>query len=117
MQHLSESDKPDWFSYPPSFLRIVEKQQLIYFDPWRILEGEELRKRYHGLKERYSERNLVPFAKRDDSDDIACWEKDKGDKVFIIHDYAESGWEQGEVLESFWAWLRKAIEDTSEYEE
>jgi hypothetical protein len=55
---------------------------------------------------------LVPFAKRDDSDDVACWEKGSLSKVMIIHDYASSGWEQREILEDFWTWLRKAVEET-----
>ena len=112
---LNNQEKPDWFTYPSQFLRIVE-QSLLYFDPWRILEGDELQKRFQGLKERYPTRDLTPFAKRDDSDDLACWDKEMPNKVVIVHDYAPSGSEQGKVLGDFWAWLRMALEDTISFE-
>jgi len=112
---FNSQEKPDWFIYPQQFLRIVD-QNLIYLDPWRIIEGDELRKRYQGLKERYPQRDLVPFAKRDDSDDIACWEKGSPGKVVIIHDFASTGWEQRETLDNFWSWLRKAVEDTISFD-
>jgi len=108
---LCDQEKPSWFSYPPQFMRIVE-QNLVYLDPWRVLEGEELRKKYEGIKERYPDREFVPFAKRDDSDDVAGWEKGVPGKVVILHDYASPEWEERETLDSFWHWLRKAIEDT-----
>lgn len=38
-------------------------------------------------------RCLIPFAKRDDNDDIACFELGKGESVIIIHDFASHGFE------------------------
>jgi len=35
-----------------------------------------------------SNRRLVPFARRDDSDDIVCFEVGQDERVFIIHDFA-----------------------------
>ncbi|EDU5947446.1 hypothetical protein GOO49_004573, partial [Salmonella enterica] len=58
--------------YPDSFKRIF-KQGLLDFDPWIIMENENLRTRYEGLKKRYPTRDLVPFARVDGNDDVACW--------------------------------------------
>lgn len=70
-----------------------------------------------GLGERFPKRRLVPFARRIDSDDIACWDIAQSDKkVFVIHDYASPGWEQREEFPEFNDWFRKAIEDLIEYE-
>jgi len=32
-------------------------------------------------------RDLVPFARRGDNDDVACWERGKGETVVLIHGY------------------------------
>lgn len=113
-QLLTPPEFPDWFSYPEEFLRIVD-QGLLDFDPWIILQGERLRIRFRGINERYPERNLVPFSRREDNDDVACWEKGKSG-VVIIHDFASPGYELKQEMDSFWDWLRSALEATIEYE-
>jgi hypothetical protein len=50
----------------------------------------------------------VPFARRQDNDDVACWDSD-GHDVAVVHDFATPGWEQrGHRFPNFTAWLRKA---------
>lgn len=111
---LLQSELPTWFSYPEDFIRIFE-QGLIDFDPWIVLQGEQLRARYNGLRERYTHRDLVPFARREDNDDVACWDKhEKG--IVIIHDFASPGYENKQILNSFWDWLRAALEATIAYD-
>ena len=79
---LDEKNSPSWFSYPKSFLRLIE-QDLIYFEPGYILEGKCLMEKFEGLKQRYPGRDLVPFARVGYSDDVACWEKGKGYKAKV----------------------------------
>ncbi|CUP87219.1 hypothetical protein BH721_03430 [Clostridium baratii] len=55
------------------------------------------------------------FAKRDDNDDIACFELDKGESVQIIHDFASIGYEQRKEYNDFWDWLEEAIKEMIEY--
>ncbi len=112
---LKEDELPDWFDYPHELLRIVN-QEIIDLDPWIILQGDQLRTRFDGIKNRYPSRALVPFARREDNDDVACWDKDYPGKVVIIHDFASSGYEQKEEFENFWDWFRSAIEVMIEYE-
>ena len=58
---------------------------------------------------------VVPFANRQDNDDVACFDLDRGG-ISIIHDFASVGWEQREVYPTFYAWLRQAVEDLIEFE-
>ncbi|HEX9695410.1 MAG TPA: hypothetical protein VGB64_03745 [Actinomycetota bacterium] len=106
-------DLPAGFSYPAEFIRAVELE-LTKLEPWWILEGDALFQRYKGLRERYPARTLIPFAVRQDRDDVACWEGTYA-RVVIIHDFADPGWEQREELDGFNAWLRRAIEDFIEF--
>lgn len=109
---LDESKLPDWFDYPDEF-RIIVNQGLLDFDPWIILTGSRLETRYKGIKSRYPERDLIPFAKREDNDDVACFDKTK--RVVLIHDFASSGYEGGKDSITVWEWLRKAVDNMIEH--
>ncbi len=112
---LDKSILPVGFSYPESFLRILNLN-LVDLDLWYIMDKEQMMYRYEGLKGRYPNRVLIPFAKRDDNDDIACFEQNKGEEVKIIHDFASSGYEQRKCYKTFWDWFRDAIEEMIEFE-
>ncbi len=114
-QLLEKTELPEWFDYPREFMRLVD-QNLLDFDPWIILQGERLRSRFHGMKERFPGRELVPFARREDNDDVACWERGDSKGVVIIHDFSSSGYEKRESFDSFWDWFRKVVEEMIEYE-
>lgn len=105
---------PDGFEYPREFVRVVELG-LTNLEPWWIIEGELLRARFLGLAERYASRSLVPFAVRQDNDDIACWDLERR-TVVVVHDFAAPGYEQRAELPDFYAWLRVAIEDLIAFE-
>lgn len=107
---LPANELPEGFSYPGAFRRLVERG-LVYFEPWFVLEDEQLRARARGIRDRYPERQLVPFARREDNDDVACWENGHGTEVQIIHDFASPGWEQRRTLNSLADWVRLAVED------
>jgi hypothetical protein len=111
---LSVRDLPERFDYPRLYIRVVELG-LTALEPWWLLEGEALRRRLAGLRERYPERELVPFAARQDRDDVACWDG-QPDHVVIIHDFASPGWESAREFEDFGAWLRQAVEDLIEFD-
>ncbi|EIC30813.1 hypothetical protein [Methylomicrobium album] len=112
---LTEKEWPHGFRYPRQFNRIVELR-LIELEPWYFLKGQPLREAMAGLTERYPARQLVPFARRQDNDDVACWDVGKGDEVFVIHDFASPGWEQRAQFASFYDWLRRAVEDFIEFD-
>jgi hypothetical protein len=112
---ISVRDLPNAFSYPASFVRIVELG-IINLEPWVMLDGEMLYSRFKGLADRYPGRALIPFARRQDNDDVACWDAHRGREVLIIHDYADPGYELRGIFPSFYAWLREAVNDMIEFE-
>ncbi|WP_252216793.1 hypothetical protein [Clostridium sp. VAP41] len=102
------------FKYPEPFLKVI-KLNLVDFDQWYIMDEERVINRLKGLRERYPNRKLIPFARRDDNDDIACFEANKGERVQIIHDFASVGCEQRKEYNCFWDWLTEAIKVMIEY--
>ena len=101
---------PEGFEYPEAIKKVINLN-LIDFDLLYIMDKKQMIYRYEGMKKRYPNRVLIPFARRDDNDDIACFELNKGDEVQIIHDFASSGYEQRKVYSTFWDWFREAIEE------
>lgn len=112
---LPDGERAAWVVYPRAFLRIVE-QGLIDLTPWHILEASQAVVSFEGLARRYPSRDLFPFAYRQDNDDIACWSKDSGETVFIIHDFASPGWENSGVFDDVWSWFRDAVEESIDWE-
>ena len=98
------------FSYPKSFLKVNELN-LVDYDYWYLMNKDQILTRREGLLKRFSKRNLVPFARRGDNDDIACFEIGHGERVFIVHDYADEGWERRQEFETFWNWFISAINE------
>lgn len=112
---LTPDDLPDGFTYPPELLRLVE-HGIVDLEPWLVLVGERLRRRFEGLGQRYPHRALVPFAMRLDNDDVATFEVGSTG-VTIVHDFASPGYEQRETYPDVNAWLRKAIDDYIEFDD
>jgi hypothetical protein len=116
MELLSQTELPGGFGYPPEFMKIVN-QGLVDLDPWVVLEGDYLKDRFKGVRERYKGRKLIPFARRLDNDDLACWDMELNDRVVEIHDFASEGWEQRKVYNTFWDWFKKAVDDMIEHDQ
>lgn len=112
---FTDTELPGGFVYPRQFKRIIDLG-IVDLQPWYILEGAPLRELAAGLRARYPERTLIPFARRQDNDDIACWEVGTGDSIFIIHDFASSGWEERGRFATFYDWVRCAVEDMIEFD-
>ncbi|HEY5799837.1 MAG TPA: hypothetical protein VIT92_06435 [Burkholderiaceae bacterium] len=113
---LDKTALPDWFSYPDEFITRVQTGELD-IGPWRFLQGDFLALRHTGLRQRYPERDLVPFARRIDSDDVACWDVRGPGHVYVVHDFAAPGWEERDKFGSFAEWHAQAVEDARDYEE
>ncbi|WP_200799476.1 hypothetical protein [Williamsia sterculiae] len=102
---------PKRFKYPPELLRLAELE-LLFFDPWDTMTGESLEVRMSGLADRYPDRNLVPFARREDNDDVACFEiLNDRQIVVLIHDFASPGWEGRREFDSFRERFHIAVEE------
>ncbi|URZ86539.1 hypothetical protein [Floricoccus penangensis] len=97
------------FKYPNAYYKLIELG-LTDFDIWFFMEEKQATGIFEGMKNRYPDRNLIPFAKRSDNDDTACFELETENKVQLIHDFASSGWEQRGEYEDLWSWLKEAID-------
>jgi hypothetical protein len=107
---LEPEECPRWVHYPESYLKLVAVGEKHFF-PWFFFSGDQMLKYSSGLRGRYPFRKLFAFAKRDDSDDIACWEADKPNKVVIVHDFASAGWEERQIFDNFEDWYTYALSE------
>ncbi len=112
---LEWSDLSEEFEYPREFRRLVELG-LTEFEPWTLLKDAQLTNRNDGLRKRFPDRKLVPFARRLDNDDVAAWDSDRAGKVVILHDFASPGWEHQAEFATFYDWLRQVVDDFIEYD-
>jgi len=82
----------------------------------QFLEGQWLRVRLEGLRKRYPDRDLMPFARRLDNDDVACWDQKKPASVYIVHEFSAPGWEGRGECTSFQSWYLAAQEEARDYD-
>lgn len=104
---------PEGFTYPLAYQVYAASKEHENLLPWRFLYGDEPEFMAGGLQSRY-QRSLVPFARRVDSDDIACFENAGAGGtpiVQVIHDFASPGWEQRASFTDFPSWLEWAKSD------
>jgi hypothetical protein len=95
-------------------LSYLEKNGIGYTSPWRIItDANEFRVLVKGLLKRYPGCLYIPFARRDDSDDIAAFSGAdlKDDRVIIVHDFASPGWEIDSRHDDVWDFLKRADDD------
>ena len=102
--------KHSFFSYPQSLKDLVSDGR-VDFGVWYLMNDDETVRRFQGLQKRYPGRRLYPFARRDNNDDVACFEDDDNSLVHIIYDFADIGWEQKEVFSTIYAWLEYIGDD------
>ena len=107
---MSKINQVNGYDYPSGYEKLIELN-LIDFEYWYFIPDTQLQDRYEGMKKRYPDREYIPFARRDDCDDIACFEKGQGEKVYIIHDFADEGYEERKRYENIWSWVRDAMEE------
>ncbi|MDZ7938040.1 MAG: hypothetical protein U5M53_07050 [Rhodoferax sp.] len=111
---------PDGFVYPHSFMEFIKREPLPDLKPWWFLH------KYAGtseawlktVREQYPNRQLVPFAKIEHTDDVACFDASGPSSdpiVHYVHTYASPGWEDCGHVINFEAWLKAAISDAQQF--
>lgn len=98
------SSLPDWFTYPTQLVCLVGSGKT-NLTPWHIMEDAQVLAVRMRLQNDYH-RDLVPFAYRQDNDDIACFEKGYTESVLVIHIGASPGWENEGSYSSFDEWFK-----------
>ena len=111
MEIFDESNLPYEYHYPEIYKKVIVLG-LINLYPWSLMNPDSVKKHLEGLQKRYPERKLIPFAKREDNDDLACFDADKGEEIVQrIHDFAAPGWEQKQTFKDFSEWFKNAFDD------
>ncbi|MFQ3646414.1 MAG: hypothetical protein SNJ54_00400 [Anaerolineae bacterium] len=95
---------------PDGYFRIFELG-LSHIHPWVFLSTSEALTLYQELRRQYPDQHYVPFARRRDTDDVACIAplSENPDRVLLVHVFATAGWEIDEAYDSFWSWYRDAV--------
>ena len=122
MNHFINTNNIQDFVYPKGFINTTSITPPIDIEPWWFITFEEgdFNSWYHTLKKLYPKRKLIPFAKFNANDDIACFDGNDNSgnpKVLIIHAYASEDWEHHGSYNDFNEWLNKAIKTHQEWEE
>lgn len=99
----------------PEGLVRVASQGLINLSPWHVMPRDLAKKRMTGLRARYRTK-YVPFARRQDNDDLACIDPDEPGCVVIVHDFSSEGAERVARYDTFWNWFRSAVDDMIAFE-
>lgn len=111
---------PVGFVYPDSFIQFIHREPLPDLKPWWFLH------KYAGtseawlktVREQYPNRQLVPFAKVEHTDDVVCFDASEPSSdpiVHYVHTYASPGWEDRGHVINFDAWLQAAIADAQQF--
>jgi hypothetical protein len=66
--------------------------------------------RLASMRKRYGTK-YVPFAHRQDNDDVACLDPAFPGQIVVVHDFASEGTERRASYGTFWDWFRAAVED------
>jgi hypothetical protein len=103
----------------PKGYQVVKDFNLINLKPWHFVTDTEFDGLFEVVNKHYPIREVIPFARRDDNDDVACFvshdpEQEAG-QVIIIHDFASLGYEVVARMKTFWDWFRYAVNEMIEF--
>jgi hypothetical protein len=111
---LKETELPNGFKYPDEFIWMLDLP-ITNLKPWIFHSGVGLKSRYEGIKKRYPKRSLIPFAFRQDCDEVACWDLEDNNKVKIIEDFTRANPNEDVIYDNFFQWLKQAIVDMIDF--
>lgn len=99
----------------PSGYGTVLDLSLVNLKPWQILRDDDVVALYAGINRMYPARKVIPFARRNDNDDVACFviedNTQQRGQVIVIHTFASEGYEVVARLKTFWTWFRSAVDE------
>ena len=121
--HPPAASLPPGFKYPKTYMDYVNQENIPDLEPWWFMCHSEDTGYYDRwldiLKKQYPTRQLVPFAKCDLNDDVACFEpSDNPDlpAIYYIEAFFDAGFEERGYCETFEEWLEITIEEAQEYQ-
>lgn len=96
-------------NYPDALERLIALN-LINFDLWYLMKREQAEDMIHKFKSREKEYKYIPFARRGDNEDVACFDYMNREKVVIFKQCDYLGYHPYKTYNSVWDWFRDAIE-------
>ncbi len=117
---FAEQSLPKGFKFPRAYLDFVSRKPIPDLEPWWFLceFKENADYWFDELKRQYPNRCLIPFAKKADSDDIACFDgadQSSEPAVYYVHAFASPGWEDRGSVINFSDWLARAEAESRQY--
>lgn len=110
---------PAEFEWPEAFVSHLSQNPVPYHEPWYFLAEFPKNADYWlaQVRAQFPERALVPFAKRETDDDVACFDVNASGeaRVHIVHMFASPGWEHRGSYADFDAWLTAAKAESAEH--
>lgn len=111
---------PTGFVFPRAYLSYIDQKNIPDLMPWWFLcEMKGMSDSwFKNIQKQYPNRKLVPFAKIDHTDDVACFDASVSSTdpiVHYVHAYASPGWEDRGNVTNFNAWLNAAISESERY--
>lgn len=121
--HPPASMLPPGFKFPKAYLDYISQEEIPELYPWSLMSLLSNYEYYDGwvrlLKEQFPNRQLVPFAKWNLDDDIACFEpSDNPDlpAIHYIHSFTKPGYEERGYCATFEECLEVALEEAAGYQ-
>lgn len=96
-------------NYPQELERLVALR-LINFDLWYLISRERAMEILKQLKMECDIKDFVPFARRGDNEDVACFGIGNDRRVIVYKQSDNLGYRPRQVFDSVWDWFRDAIE-------
>jgi hypothetical protein len=112
-----------WRNVPTKLDQPMAVQEAVWLDPATLPWSQRTASGNGGAdRPRISERwpkgpmHLIAFAKRQDNDDLACFEVvGKGtNRVVLVHGWTPEGYTILRTFDTFWAWLKSVVDDIEE---
>lgn len=108
------------FAVPEGYRWLVDRGHVGFeartpLEPWYFLEKPiDVQKQW---PQGPSKSALYGFARRQDNDDIACFEVDAGvvKRIVGIHGWTSDGYVVTEPHDDIWGWLKSALDDIAEW--
>ena len=122
---MNDSRIPNFDFIPPHGYFVLLDRKMVSFGPfgvlrpWYYLDKENV----IFVNEKWpcgpSRQTLVAFARRQDSDDIACFEVcgGSGVAVVVINGWTANGYTILAKHRDFWSWLKSVVDDIAEVSE
>lgn len=111
---------PNFDFVTPIGYRLLWDRKIIGFnegnsalDPWYYLDSGNVFDLTRKWPSHSRHGSLIAFARRYDSDDLACFEVNSAEvqRVLVVHGWTDEGYDVVASYENFWVWVKAVVDD------